>query len=198
VENKSSFHSWRTPSPKIKDSEISYEHSADVVVIGLGNAGTPAVRAAAEAGASVIGIEKMTEERFWVYGRDIGHINSDFLASRGVPKVDPIELFNEWMRRSGNRANPKLVMQFCQKSGENISWYMEPFTQKQKGSMFIKYYPLGTRFPGEASGQKFWGGDANFDDKWKFGSPAQVEISQEEAKKRGIKLRFGMDASQLE
>ena len=53
--------SWRTPPAPIPDSEIAREYSADVIVVGLGHAGTPAVRAAAEAGASVIAIEKMEE-----------------------------------------------------------------------------------------------------------------------------------------
>ena len=134
MEKNTSSQNWRTPPAKIKDSEIAREYAADVVVIGLGNAGAPAVRAAAEAGASVIGIEKMKEEKYWVFGRDVGHINSDFLASRGIPRVDPVEFFNEWMRRSGNRANPKLVMQFCRKSGEAFNWYTDMLTQQQLDS----------------------------------------------------------------
>lgn len=91
---------WRTPPPKIPDSEITQEYEADVVVAGLGHAGVPAVRAAAEAGASVIGFEKTPMRLWWAWGQDIGHINSKFLASKGVPRVDPIEFFNEWMRRA--------------------------------------------------------------------------------------------------
>jgi glutamate dehydrogenase/leucine dehydrogenase len=54
MENRDVSQSWRTPPATINDSEIEREYSADVIVVGLGNAGTPAVRAAAEAGASVI------------------------------------------------------------------------------------------------------------------------------------------------
>ena len=128
---------WRTPPAPIPESDIAQEYMADVIVVGLGHAGTPAVRAAAEAGASVIGIEKMEEKKFKIWGQDLGHINSDYLASKGVPMVDPLELFNEWMRRSGNRANPKLVMQFCQKSGEAFNWYAESFTQEQLNALKI-------------------------------------------------------------
>lgn len=188
---------WRTPPEKINEDEIEKEFSADVIVIGLGNAGTPALRAAAEAGASVIGIEKMKEEKFWIFGRDVGHINSDFLASRGVPKVDPIVFFNEWMHRSGNRANPKLVMQFCKKSGETFNWFTETFTQEQMDSVIVEYWPVGSKFTGEISGQKFWAGTAQFDEKGLF-APGTVQDQEEKAKKEGFKLRFGIDARKTE
>jgi succinate dehydrogenase/fumarate reductase flavoprotein subunit len=197
MKNRTVSQSWRTPPAAISDSEIAREYSADVIVVGLGNSGTPAVRAAAEAGASVIAIEKMEKENFWVFGRDVGHINSDFLAGRGVPRVDPIEFFNEWMRRSGNRANPKLIMQFCQKSGEAFNWYAEPFTRQQLDSILVEYWPVGRRFSGEISGQKFWAGTAQFDDKGVFG-PGTVSAKQGQAKKQGVALLFGMDAQQLE
>ena len=59
MNSKDTSPSWRTPPPPIRDSEIAREYSADVIVAGLGHAGITAVRAAAEAGASVIGFEKM-------------------------------------------------------------------------------------------------------------------------------------------
>ena len=188
---------WRTPPTTISDSEIAREYSADVIVVGLGNSGTPALRAAAEAGASVIGIEKMKKEKFWVFGRDVGHINSDFLAGRGVPGVDSLEFFNEWMLRSGNRANPELLMQFCKKCGEAFNWYTEPFTQEQIDSILVEYWPLGSNFSGEISGQKFWAGTAQFDDKGMF-APGTVPSKQKRAEKQGAELLFGMDAGQLE
>jgi hypothetical protein len=191
---------WRTPPAPIPNSEIAREYSADVIVLGLGHAGTPAVRAAAEAGASVIAIEKMESKKYRVFGQDFGHINSDFLASRGVPKVDPIEFFNEWMRRSGNRANPKLVMQFCQKSGEAFNWYMELFTQEQMDSIRIEFWPLGKNFSGEISGQKFWAGTAWFSGITYEGNFSLLDVllgNLERAKEHSAELHFGMDAQQL-
>jgi hypothetical protein len=188
---------WRTVPAPVPDSEIAREYAADVIVVGLGHAGTPALRAAAEAGASVIGIEKMAKQRYRAWGRDVGHINSDFLASQGVPKVDPIEFFNEWMRRSGNRANPKLVMQFCQKSGEVFNWYTEPFTREQLDSIIVEYWPLGKHFTGEISGQKFWAGTAQFNDRGIFSLSKAVVANQELARQHGAELHFGMDAQQL-
>lgn len=186
---------WRIPPAPIPENKITKEYMADVIVVGLGNAGGPAVRAAAEAGASVIGIEMMTKDVWWAYGMDVGHNNSDFLASRGVPKVDPIELFNEWMRRSGNRANPKLVMQFCQKSGEAFNWYCEPFTEEQMAKLEIAFWPQEAKnFKGEISGQKFWIGTARFPDKGIF-QPGKKRDKNEEGATEKL---FGVDPKKLE
>ena len=149
---------WRTPPPPIPESEIATRHAADVVVVGLGYAGTTALRAAAEAGAKVIGLEQMTEERFTTWGKDIGHINSKFLASRGVPTVDPIAYFNEWMRRAGGRANPGLVMKFCQNCGDAFDWYIDML--EDTSYINVAFWPSGRKFDGEIAGYKFWPGTA--------------------------------------
>ena len=200
IGNETVSQSWRIAPAMIPDSDIAREYSADVIVTGLGNAGTSALRAAAEAGVSVIAIEKMEKNKFKVFGEDIGHINSNFLASKGVPKVDPIELFNEWMRRSGNRANPKLVMQFCQKSGEAFDWFTEPLTPEQLNPIRVEYWPLGKRFTGQISGQKFWAGTAQFAGRFfkgAIGLSVAIKANQERAKKCGAQLHFGMEAQQL-
>jgi hypothetical protein len=189
--------SWRTPPATIPESEIAREYSADVIVAGLGHAGITAVRAAAEAGASVIGFEKMKKEKYTVFGCQVANINSDFLASRGVPRVDPLELFNEWMRRSGNRANPKLIMQFCQKSGEAFNWYMEPFTPEQIDTMQIAFWPSGKKFSNEVYEQKFWPGTAHLDFSSTFTLKEATLANLEVAKKHGAELHYGMDAQQL-
>lgn len=189
--------SWRTQPPPIPESEIACEYSADVIVAGMGHAGTAATRAAAEAGASVIAFEKMRKEKYNTYGCQVANINSKFMASRGVPRVDPIELFNEWMLRSGNRANPKLIMQFCQKSGESFDWYMEPFTREQIDTMEIAFWPAGTKFSNDVYEQKFWTGTAHLDFSSTFTLREATLANLEIAQKHGAELHFGMDAQQL-
>lgn len=200
MEHNSNSTRWRTPPATIPYSDIAREYTADVVIIGLGNAGTPATRAAAEAGASVIAIETMTKEKYKTAGNDVGHLNSKFLASRGVPRVDPIEFFNEWMIRSGNRANPGLVMQFCQKSGEAFDWYTELFTREQMDTLRVEYWPLGKTFSNEVFLQKFWAGTAQFAGmffKGTFSLTDATRANQELAIQHGAELHFGMDAQQL-
>jgi fumarate reductase flavoprotein subunit len=64
------MNSWRIPPEPIPEEQIKYTHQADVVVVGLAHAGSAAVRAAAEAGAKVIGIESKSEKTYSVWGQD--------------------------------------------------------------------------------------------------------------------------------
>jgi len=187
--------SWKNVPKPIPESEITKEYSADILVAGLGHAGTAAARAAAEAGVSVIAIEKMERAKFKVFGGQIGHINSAFLSGKGVPKVDPIVLFNEWMLRSGNRANPKLIMQFCRKSGDTFDWYAKPFTREQLDSVTVRYWPPGKNFRGTISGQKFWPGTAQFPDEV-FSLTDATVANMEYAREHGADLHFGMELHQ--
>ena len=153
---------WRIAPPPVEEGQIVATHKADVVVVGLGYAGTAAFRAAAEGGAKVIGVEMMQENKFSLWGRDVGHINSEFLASRGVPKADVIEYFNEWMRRACGRANPGLIMKFCKNAGTAFDWYTDML--KSRDYLNVAFWPGGKRFDGEISGYKFWPGTAQFPD----------------------------------
>lgn len=199
--------SWRDVPEAISQEQISETFEADVVVVGLGYAGTAAFRAAAESGVRTIGLEKSDEEHYSVWGRDIGHINSRFLASRGIPKVDPIVFFNEWMHRAANRANPELVMKFAQKSGENFDWFTEP--AEDLDSVSVAFWGEGCeKFKEEAlkgdfelNGFRYWYGTAQFPGM--FGDnrhPSLTELcrlNQQKGVKRGGSVHFGMEAVQL-
>ncbi len=154
--------SWRNPPAPIPEDQISETYTYDVVVAGLGHAGTAAARAAAESGASVVAVDIMQEKAYRAWGMDVGHINSAFLASRGVPKVDPIDLFNEMMRRNQNQANPELVMKYCQNCGTTFDWYMELIPEERQKDMFVRFWPAFKHFDGELSGFHFWQGTAVF------------------------------------
>ena len=150
--------SWRTPPAPVPEEQIVSRHQADVVVVGLGYAGTAAFRSAAEAGAKVIAIEKQKEELFNTWGKDVGHINSKFLESRGVPHVDELEFFNDWMRRAAGRANPALIRRFVRNSGSTFDWYIDMV--EDTGYIHVAFWPSGKHFDGELSGYKFWPGTA--------------------------------------
>lgn len=104
---------WKIPPAPIPESDILETYESDVVVIGAGHSGVAAARACVEGGRSVRVIETMVEKNYRAFGIDFGHINSKFLQSKGVPPVDELEFFNDWQLRSGNRSNPRLVMQFA-------------------------------------------------------------------------------------
>ncbi len=162
---------WRTRPEPIPESEIREVLDTDVVVVGLGYAGSAAFRAACEEGVRVIGIESQREDKYMSYGRDIGHINSEFLRKRGVPHVDPIEFYNEWMMRSGNRANPSLVMQYATKSGENFDWFVDMYTDEEMQATRVAFWENGApshpeggerKFKKQQGNYKFWIGTARF------------------------------------
>ena len=183
---------WRKMPPPIPEEQITQRYSTEVLVLGLGYAGTAAARAAVEAGADVIGVEIMDREKYVSYGRDVGHINSQFLKSRGVPEVDPIDFFNEWMRRAGNRANPELIMKFAQNSEANSNWYLSELTDEDFDTMTTAYFP-------EAEGQlrqvgqlKFWPSVCSF-----YGGCNQTRIqgyNRKVAQEHGAKILFGTSA----
>ena len=54
---------WLGEAPAISDDQVEEELTADVVVVGLGAAGVPAARAAAEAGAKVVCLEASSHQR---------------------------------------------------------------------------------------------------------------------------------------
>lgn len=86
--------SWRQAPEPVSDIAETYE--CDVLVIGLGHAGCTAFRAAAEAGAKVCAMQETEEDALTFRGGgQIGHINSRFLADRGVPNVDIVEFMND-------------------------------------------------------------------------------------------------------
>ncbi|MBQ9268257.1 MAG: FAD-binding protein [Oscillospiraceae bacterium] len=151
---------WREQPALIPEEQIQHRHEADVVVVGLAHAGSAAARAAAEAGCRVIGIEEKKEKTYSVWGADCGHINSKFLESRGVPKVDPIDYYNEIQRRAMGRANPALMMRFAQKSGENFDWYTDMV--EDWSGVSVAFWPGAQKFDGEMAGFRFWPGTAKF------------------------------------
>ena len=199
---------WKTPPLPVEDRLIVEEHRADVVVVGLGYAGSAAMRAAQEAGVSVIGIESQPEERYTLFGRDVGHINSRFLRSRGVPRVEPGDLFDEWMHRAGNRANPGLVRQFCDKSGEAFDWYTDMYDLEGLKDVHVAFWPEGAdkfkaAIPEGANSinrYRFWYGTAEFPDPmgWQGAPtlPACAKANLEKARAAGAGLFFGMRAVQ--
>lgn len=191
---------WRTPPAPIPEAEITKTLESEVVVVGAGHAGVSLARTLAEEGVSVRVIETMVEKNYWAYGIDFGHINSDFLRSHGVPEVDEIEFFNDWQLRSGNRSNPRLVMQFVKNCGSCFDWLLEALTEEQKQNVQIRYWPAPTKYSGNICGLKSWTGTATFPEElWhNKGITEAVVASIQRAKALGADFHFSTVAQQLE
>lgn len=189
---------WTIPPAPVGETEISDSLSADVIVVGAGYAGTAALRAAAEAGVSVIALEAQKEATYNSLGRELGHINSRFLAERGVPAVDPVEIFNDWQLRNSNRSNPKLIMRFLKNCGENFDWLLEVLTAEEIERVRIKHWPPPRHFTGSVSGMKYWVGTALFTPQCDIPFSMVLRKNQKRACELGAVMEFGTRALYLE
>ena len=104
------------------------------------------MKAAVEAGAKVCAMQETSEDALLFKGHSYGHINSEFLKSRGVPEVDVTEFFNDWQVRSNNRSNPGLIMRYITHVGETFDWLIEGLTDEEKQSIYICYLMEGIPF----------------------------------------------------
>ena len=154
--------SWRTPPQMAAESEIKETYTCDVLVIGASFAGTMAMEAAAKGGKKVIALEKKPKDKFNVFGQEVGHINSKFLESFQVPKVDPADLFNEWIKRAGARANQRLVMEYCKNCGRVFDDFISVFNEEEISELRVKYWPLPKYYTGSVNGYYAWPGTALF------------------------------------
>jgi succinate dehydrogenase/fumarate reductase flavoprotein subunit len=91
------------------------EKTFDLVVVGAGTAGMPAVLTALEEGATVACLQKEAE------GVSQGNGSSGYIAEESTP--EGLQNFiHEWMKVSSFRANPALLNYFLKNSGETMCW----------------------------------------------------------------------------
>lgn len=182
---------WRTAPEAI--TEVAREMTADVVIVGGGQAGTPAARAAVEAGATVIVLESQTKEGMsFRGGGQIGHINSEFLASKGVPKVDIQEFVTDWQLRTNNRSRCGLIMKYAQNSGKCFDWMSDSFTDEEKAAWSVRQWPLSDHYTQKKSGISTWVGTPTIQ-----GDASPIKRTMEIAMEKGADYQFGVKAVQL-
>lgn len=151
--------SWRTAPEPIAESDVAEVLECDVAVLGLAYAGAAAARAAAEAGATVVCMEQQSEgARSFVGQGNFGHINSEFLKSRGVPEVDELDFFNNWQLRSGNRSNAALVRRYCRELGSAFDWYIDGLTDSEKDTLAIQFFPTDPSYTVSKNHIETWPG----------------------------------------
>ena len=183
--------SWRTAPEAV--TSFAGEFSADVVIVGGGQAGTPAARAAVEAGASVIVIEAQAEDAMsFRGGGQIGHLNSEFLASKGVPKIDVNEFVTDWQLRTNNRSRCGLIMAYAKNSGKCFDWMTDSFTDEEKAGWSIRQWPLSDHYTQKKSGISTWVGTPTLN-----GDASPVKRCMEIAIEKGADYHFGVKACQL-
>ena len=185
---------WREAPEPIPESKIRNTYVGDVVIIGSGQAGACAARAAAEAGAKVLVLERQPKDiQRFEGGGIVGQINSHLARSRGVEEVDIADFINDWQLRSNNRSNPALVSNFARHSGETLDWLLEPLPQSIRDSIQIDYHPSSPEYTGLASGIHTWVGPAVVGRHLKDA----LKMCQEIATKLGAEYFFGVSGEQL-
>lgn len=156
--------SWRTPPSDIPESDIADTYDCDVLVIGLGHAGCCALRAAAEAGAVAFGMDTAAQDTWSFQGFQMGHINSSYLKSVGVPEVDAIEFVNDWQLRSNNRSNPALVMNYAKNCGATFDWLFDNLSEDDYKTFSVRCLSENGPYMRELGGMKSWIGTATAGD----------------------------------
>ena len=111
---------WLDTAPEITD--IADTEECDVLVIGAGNAGTVAALRCQEAGLSTILAETQTEGEYDEYACDMACYNSKLFLDKGTPEIDPMDIFNEYMRQYRGHAHQKLVRDYATRGGEMFDW----------------------------------------------------------------------------
>lgn len=194
--------SWREAPEPVADDQIAETYEADVVVCGASHSGAAAARAALEAGASVILVEKQGLEDYAGQGNDIGHINSEYLAAQGVPKVDENEFFTNWMVNAGNRANADLVRAFVRNCGSAFDWWLEPLPEEGIATINVDFWPETPNTLHELNtGYKYWIGTpqlyGTLADGTAFDMTAAYRIIHGYLADQGVDMHFSCEAQQL-
>lgn len=148
------YTSWMTPPEEVTDFEAEYD--TDVVVCGHGYAGICSCRELAEEGVDVILIEKHPEESYQAVGNEFASLNATILQKRGVPHIDPIEFYQNFMLNTQNYANQDLIMKFAQHSGEHTDWYLSELTDEDFATMTTAYFPEAEGQLRQVGALKFW------------------------------------------
>lgn len=111
----------KPPTPE----NVADEKTCDVLVIGLGLAGTAAARAAAEAGAKVIGIEKQENVGVVAQAGGFGAVDSEIQKSLGIKWAPKTDIVNQLMKDMCYRPNPEFLNYWYEHSGAAFDWFVK-------------------------------------------------------------------------
>ncbi len=182
-----------TPPEEVTEFEAEYE--TDVVICGHGYAGICSCRELAEQGVKTILIEKTQEDMYMAVGNEFGALNASILKERGVPYIDPVEFYQNFMLNSQNYANQELIMKFAQNSGETTDWYLSDLTKEDLDTMTTAYFPEAEGQLRQIGALKFWPSVCSF-----YGACNQTKIqglNRQAAISHGAQVLFGTRAHYL-
>lgn len=147
---------WLGEAPAIDDAQVEEELSADVVVVGLGAAGVPAARAAAEAGARVVCLESSSKLNSVASDMAIFGGQTQAQWGRGDGFLDKKMVVNMHMEECSHHVSQSIISRYYDESGAALDWfvaaskglYMAPESyaeipaESQANYMFPYMYPM--------------------------------------------------------
>ena len=120
---------WNTPVEK--STETKKLEGYDVIVVGLGGSGILSYCAAADAGATVFGIEAAGQiggNSASVYGPMV--LNSENIKEKyteGQEYIDEDAVYNTWIEYVGTDEKADVIKKAVYESGEALDYYMDNF-----------------------------------------------------------------------
>ena len=120
---------WNTPVEK--STETKKLEGYDVIVVGLGGSGILSYCAAADAGATVFGIEAAGQiggNSASVYGPMV--LNSENMKEKyteGQDYIDEDAVYNTWIEYVGTEEKADVIKKAVYESGEALDYYMDNF-----------------------------------------------------------------------
>lgn len=120
----------------IAESEISSTEECEVLIIGAGIGGLMGSLKAAEEGAKVITLEKMTEGRSaW---ESFGAVGAKFQKEQGID-IDPAQLRDEIYRAADWRVDPCSIETYVNRSGEVADFWQDMLDKGGSGWQLYKF-----------------------------------------------------------
>lgn len=115
---------WLGEAPAISDDQVEEELTADVVVVGLGAAGVPAARAAAEAGAKVVCLESSSHLNSVASDMAIFGGQTQAQWGRGDGFLDKKMVVNMHMEECSHHVSQSIISRYYDESGAALDWFV--------------------------------------------------------------------------
>lgn len=119
---------WLGQEPSITEANVAETIEADVIVCGLGDAGVPAARSAAEAGAKVLCFEKASA--MTCTGSDLAVLGSKVQETwgRGKGTFDKTTIVNRHMAECSYHNKFGIINRWADECGDVFDWFIAPST----------------------------------------------------------------------
>ena len=117
--------SWLGEEPKISDTDVTEELSADVIVVGMADSGIPAIRAAVEEGVTVLAFERC--EAHTATGGDVAVLGGSIQEryGRGDGFLDPKELAAEHQKECSFHTKISIFNRWADEMKDVFDWFVD-------------------------------------------------------------------------